>query len=51
MPRKSNPNAAYKRTALAVAIVFTIFLWMMGPRFGSPNRLDKIPFSLNAIEE
>ena len=51
MPRKNNPNAAYKRTAIAVAIVFTIFLWMMGPWFGSPNRLDNVPFSLNTVEE
>ncbi|KAK0514155.1 hypothetical protein JMJ35_003877 [Cladonia borealis] len=51
MPRKSNPNAAYKRTALAVAIAFTILLWMMGPWFASPNRLDNVPFSLNTVED
>lgn len=51
MPRKNNPNAAYKRTAVALVIVFTIFLWMMGPWFGSPNRHDRVPFSLNAVEE
>ena len=51
MPRKSNPNAAYKRTALAAAVTFTILLWMMGPWFASPNRLDNVPFSLNTVEE
>ena len=51
MPRKSNPNAAYKRTAIAVAIAFSILLWMMGPWFGPPNRLDNVPFSLNTVEE
>ena len=51
MPRKNNPNAAYKRTAVALVIVFTIFLWMMGPWFGPPNRHDRVPFSLNAVEE
>ena len=51
MPRKSNPNAAYKRTALAVAITITILLWMMRPWFASPNRLDNVPFSLNTVEE
>ena len=51
MPRKGNPDAAYKRTAIALVIVFAIFLWMMGPWLGSPNRHDRVPFSLNAFEE
>ena len=51
MPRKSNLNAAYKRTAIALVIVITIFLWMMGPWFGSPERHDRVPFSLNAVKE
>ena len=51
MPRSSKPIGAYKRTGVILVLAALTLLWMLRPFQTSANQTDRIPFSLEAIEE